>query len=286
MKQCAHFSFYEPNQHGFSIGSRYCDRLPLMVNYAGFHDSPIPIDTHHKVGREDVYLLYVVSGKLNVFMPTGEVLALPGDLVFFPPHYPYHYTYDGRGEPLQYFCVHFTGSHAERLPQELGFSPMPCLHTVGSNPHFSLLFSHLFELFPCTTPMREQELGCMLWQILLAFGGALAKEQRVSLPLERSLRQIHTHYTEELSIPELARGEHLSSSRFHALFQAQTGTSPVRYIARLRIQHACRLLRSTSLTVAQVGSMVGYHDPHFFSKVFKNQIGLSPKQYREGKDEI
>ena len=47
---------------------------------------------------------------------------------------------------------------------------------------------------------------------------------------------------------------------------------------------ACELLESSNISVKQVGALVGYNDPHFFSKLFKKHVGISPSEYREKKD--
>lgn len=280
MKACSHYSFYDNRKDGFAYCSLASDRLPLLVNCTGCTTSRFPLATDHEAGRLDFYLLYMISGTMTVPLPDRTVTVHTGNLVFFPPGFRYRYSYDGGGEPLGYLWVHFTGSHAEQFLQELGFAPLPSVHSVGTDPHISLLFTQLFSLFHRSGGLQEHERACVLWQILLQFSSAAKKEESAALSLDRSLRYIHASYTEDIPIPYLAHLENLSSSRYHTLFLKQTGTSPVRYIARLRMQHACQLLRSTNLPVNRIGEMVGYRDPHFFSKLFKKQMGISPTDYR------
>lgn len=280
MKACSHYSFYDNRKDVFAYCSLASDRLPLLVNCTGCTTSRFPLATDHEPGRLDFYLLYMLSGTMTVPLPNRTVTVRMGDLIFFPPKFRYRYSYDGKGEPLAYLWVHFTGSHAEQFLRELGFAPLPSVHSVGTEPHISLLFTELFSLFHRSGELQEHKRACVLWQILLQFSALTKQEEPSALALDRSLRHIHSSYTEDIPIPELARMENLSSSRYHALFRQQTGTSPVRYIARLRMQHACQLLRSTDLSVNRIGEMVGYRDPHFFSKLFKSHMGVSPTEYR------
>ena len=60
------------------------------------------------------------------------------------------------------------------------------------------------------------------------------------------------------------------------------GCSPMRYVMRKRLDHACELLRSTDMSVARVGAQVGYADACFFSKIFKKELGCVPSAYRSG----
>ena len=94
---------------------------------------------------------------------------------------------------------------------------------------------------------------------------------------------IHTSYHENLKIPELAKIENLSHSRYVELFRRQMGMSPMAYLIKLRMQAACSLLENTDIPVRRIARMVSYDDPHFFSKLFKRHVGVSPSEYREGR---
>jgi len=108
----------------------------------------------------------------------------------------------------------------------------------------------------------------------------LANMREESEPLARSLSYIKSLYTEPIKIPELARMEGLSVSRYNTVFREVTGTSPTRYIIDLRLKQAATLLLSTDLPIGRIGSTVGYEDNHFFSKIFKCYMGVSPQAYR------
>ena len=55
--------------------------------------------------------------------------------------------------------------------------------------------------------------------------------------------------------------------------------SPGKYVAQLRIQRAQALMRDTDLLMREISQEVGYEDPFYFSKVFKQITGESPTQY-------
>jgi AraC-like DNA-binding protein len=52
------------------------------------------------------------------------------------------------------------------------------------------------------------------------------------------------------------------------------------YFTRLRMSHACRLLESTSARVKEVAAALGYHDPLYFSKVFKSVHNVPPSRFK------
>ena len=99
--------------------------------------------------------------------------------------------------------------------------------------------------------------------------------------VQRMLLYLRSHYTEEsLSIEELA--EHCSIHPNYAsqIFRQETGCTIMNYLTGLRVDHACWLLRRTTLPVSEVASAVGYNDSGYFSKVFRKAQGCSPSDYR------
>ncbi|HLL88337.1 MAG TPA: helix-turn-helix transcriptional regulator, partial [Tepidisphaeraceae bacterium] len=70
-------------------------------------------------------------------------------------------------------------------------------------------------------------------------------------------------------------------SRFTALFRAHTGTSPMGYVRKVRVDHARRLLADVDLSIKEVAARVGFDDAFHFSKVFRAVDGLAPTRYRE-----
>lgn len=84
----------------------------------------------------------------------------------------------------------------------------------------------------------------------------------------------------ETNLQEFAAHVGLSVSHFSELFRKYTGHSPMAYFTQLRIRHACRLLDLTTKPIKNVAFESGYVDPYYFSRVFKNVMGLPPERYR------
>ena len=139
-------------------------------------------------------------------------------------------------------------------------------------------FYKLLSACETESPWLRQELGCAMEHLILSTAHAIIKPRR--RPLEKSISYIHGAFQENIRIPDLAAMEHLSHSRYIALFRQQMGTSPTAYLIGLRMERACELLLNTDMSVKQIGISVGYDDPQFFSKLFKKHVGLSPVQYR------
>ena len=63
-------------------------------------------------------------------------------------------------------------------------------------------------------------------------------------------------------------------------FLAATGESPVAYLHRVRVDAAKQMLEGTRANVDEISRAVGYRDPRSFSRLFRRQTGLSPREYR------
>ncbi|MBO0937732.1 AraC family transcriptional regulator [Fibrella sp. HMF5335] len=92
---------------------------------------------------------------------------------------------------------------------------------------------------------------------------------------------IHEHLTEKIGIDLLCQKACMSKSSFFRSFKGAFGLSPVEFIIRERISLARRLLANPTLTVAEVSDMVGFQNPHYFSRLFKLLEGTTPKTYRQ-----
>ena len=78
----------------------------------------------------------------------------------------------------------------------------------------------------------------------------------------------------------------ISYSYFKRLFIMKFGISPIKYITKKKIMYACDLLLSNKYSVSEIAEMTGYETVYYFSRVFKEHIGMSPTEYRKTKLEI
>jgi len=91
---------------------------------------------------------------------------------------------------------------------------------------------------------------------------------------------LNGHYHEELSLSQTASRFAISRSYLCMLLKSQTGRTFHEIIRTLRIRHACGLLRSTDMTLTEVASQAGFNSYGTFSRVFQQEMGAGPKQYR------
>lgn len=112
-------------------------------------------------------------------------------------------------------------------------------------------------------------------------GGAEPPPQALGA-IERAKSWIAARYREELSMEQAAEHVNLSPFYFSKLFKQHVGETFIDYVTRLRIDRAKELiaLEGGELSLKEVCFEVGYHDPNYFSRVFKKVTGMSPTEYR------
>ncbi|MFC5452853.1 response regulator [Paenibacillus aestuarii] len=89
------------------------------------------------------------------------------------------------------------------------------------------------------------------------------------------------HFTEPLTMNQVAEHLYLNPSYFSKLFHEKTGETFSKYLIRLRTSKAKELLKMTTLKIYEVAEQVGYQDFRHFVKLFKEQEGMTPAQYRD-----
>ncbi len=92
---------------------------------------------------------------------------------------------------------------------------------------------------------------------------------------------IRHHYAENISLNSLAEQFYLHPNYLSRLFKEKTGCNFVEYLTEVRMEKVKELLRSTDRKITEVCEMAGYDNPRYFSKVFKQYTGLTPREYRE-----
>lgn len=92
---------------------------------------------------------------------------------------------------------------------------------------------------------------------------------------------IEKHYTEKLTVDELAEKFSISRRNFERRFKKACGNSPIEYIQRVKIEAAKKSLESTRENINEVMYAVGYSDSKSFRATFKKNTGLSPIEYKQ-----
>ncbi|MGW3629613.1 GlxA family transcriptional regulator [Streptomyces sp. NPDC005122] len=112
------------------------------------------------------------------------------------------------------------------------------------------------------------------------FGAQLAAQTARREPLREVQRWITGHPGEDLCVESLAARARLSPRHFARAFHSETGVTPGRYVDRVRLEHARRLLEDTADGVAEISRACGYGTPEAMRRAFLRALGAAPAEYR------
>jgi AraC-like DNA-binding protein len=98
--------------------------------------------------------------------------------------------------------------------------------------------------------------------------------------LLRTEKSIHEHFTERLSVNDLAGHVHVHPAHLSVEFRKYHRCSIGDYIRDLRIKRACQQLVNSNQSLSEMALDSGFYDQSHFSRTFKQVIGMTPAQYR------
>jgi len=257
---------------------------PLLINSCGIYRLiTVPaISTFRQNGRKDYQLLYVSAGRA-FFTFDGNVTEVgAGSLVLYHPGEFQKYTYY-REDKTEVYWLHFTGSEVEECLKGLDFERGNICH-MGESAEFKELFLSIIRELQLYRPYYEELLHLFLRQLFVLVRRRLlegSKEQRrLRKEMEQAVGYFNENFNQDIQMEAYAADKHMSISWFIRNFKRYVGMPPLQYLISIRMNRAKELLKGTDNTIGEIGTIVGYENPLYFSRVFKNATGFSPREYR------
>lgn len=99
---------------------------------------------------------------------------------------------------------------------------------------------------------------------------------------------IQANYAQDIGVAQIAEVLQITPNYLSTLFRKVEGITLIRYLTGIRLEHARALLENSQLRISQIAREAGYADSHYFTRVFKENFGFYPNEYRkehEKKDE-
>lgn len=100
--------------------------------------------------------------------------------------------------------------------------------------------------------------------------------------IKQALTFIDLNLSSNLTVKKVALEVNLSPDYLTRLFKKELGVTVITYINQKRIYRSLKLLKTTNLSIEEIGDLIGLSNTSYFYTLFKREIGISPKQYRNG----
>lgn len=275
---------------GTDIDREELDRPLVVVSCGNYRLRTMPfLNTTRPQGRRDYQLMYVASGNVYYMLGKEERTATAGSLILFRPGYPQNYTYYRR-EQTEVYWVHFSGREAEEIIGDV-FDQGGAVQVTeaGKSAEYPYLYLQMIRELQVQNPYFEELNNIHLREILLLAkryqSEAAGADRRMKREVDAAVRYFNENYSEPVSIASYAKAQNMSTCWFIRIFRQYTGMPPLQYLTKIRIAKAASLLESTDYNVGEIGAIVGYENPLYFSRIFKKQTGYSPVEYRKKRSE-
>ena len=222
------------------------------------------------------------EGPITLAIDHGEPVELPCPVVYLL-HPAHHYAYQPADACRRWShgWVGFQGPRAERIFNR-GFAPLvPAGYLHPARPEaFAALFD---EMIGWLHQPNEHVHAVLALEKLLALLLDDTRQTRQQHPVAAGIARLADRIAAEpfqgWDPRTCAADLHISYSHFRKRFRAQTGTSPYDYMLHARMQKAADAIAQGHLPVKAVAARHGYEDLATFSRLFKKQIGVPPREY-------
>lgn len=258
----------------------------IAVNSAGHYKlltRPL-FETTRPLGRVDFQLLYIAEGSVRFRFEDGQRQVGEGHAVLYYPGDSQHYWYDLADQPDAYW-VHFTGHQAEAALAQMGLCKSGVYHT-GPQSEFALLTQKMIQELQIKKSRYYAMANLYMKEMLELLARYSASDGHARWEgdgfVEKAIVDFHQSYHLPIQINEYARRLNISPCWFIRCFKRYTGRTPQQYLCEIRMGKAKELLYFSSFSCGEIAQSIGYADPLYFGRVFKQAVGVSPLAYRKG----
>ncbi len=257
----------------------------LYITHIGYY----PFAKHHFRRRNDGsnqnILICCEKGK-GWIECNNEVFHLSRNKTFILPAHQFHAYGADNKDPWSIFWFHFTGTDTN------SFSPIIGKIIDTSEAHNSRnaervqLFEEIFQNLEMgySSDNLEYTSYCLMYYLSsLKYLDQFRKIKTVKKLdiIQKSILFMKDNLENKITLDDISEAIGYSSSHFSSYFLKKTSFSPIAYYNQLKIQKACSYLQFSNLKIKEIAYKLGYYDPFHFSKSFKKEIELTPKEYRK-----
>ena len=282
----------EDERWGLHVLNTGCNKIKKHVAYPS-PEHPAHHYFNWSKGRimDEYQIIYITNGE-GVFesINCGQQLIKQGTILFLFPG-EWHRFRPNSETGWDEFWVGFKGNIIENLEDHHFISKDNAVLEIGLHDTLIQLFIAIIEKTRAELT-GYQPLVSGIVMHLLGEIHSLTKQQHfqgedITESIINQARIIfRTNIEQDLAIEKIAGDLNVSYAWFRKAFKAYTGIAPHQYLLQLKIEKAKTLLLDQSKTIKEIASVLNFESAFYFSKLFKEKIGMSPDLYRKSKTTI
>lgn len=135
----------------------------------------------------------------------------------------------------------------------------------------------------CTSVKQVMELNDEMVMDYAVRMRRLRRAKRLSVPVRKAIKMISENTGKRLTVQQIADATGYDRSHLHRLFKAEIGMGIHEYISAVRMNAAKGMLKDGTHSIADIASLLGFSSQSHFCRAFSEAVGVTPKEFRDGK---
>lgn len=256
----------------------------LYLTDIGHYPNALYHNKERPLGSKEYILIYCIEGKGWFTVHQKKYMVKANHFFILPEDIGHKYGSDPKN-PWTIYWLHFTGDIAKNyfnyLINKRSMAPRFVIPSDGRNKLFDEIVYYVRMIKNRDAVIYAN--NC-LYNYLASFKNIIIaqseSDRKKTSPIDAYIELMKGNLDKNLNLYELSQMMGISISHLSALFKKKIHDSPYNHYIFLKIQRACHLLWNSEMNIKTIAAQLGYDDPYHFSRVFKNMMGLSPKQFR------
>lgn len=219
--------------------------------------------------------IYIVDGTL-IIETQKKYMLQPGDLCIIPPDIA-HALYTPEGYTQLGFNLQEKADSKKIIPM---LEENICRFTILNQPNPFISFQSLNGIFAHVSYIQKLRLTNVCDDMLISCLELTETSDDSNFKM-RLLNYLNSHIDTKIYLDDIAKFMAVSQTQLERLTNRHFGCSAIELFHKLKIQRACALLIDGQENIKEIAAKLGFEDPAYFSRFFKNKMGTTPSKYRE-----
>ncbi|MCK5136720.1 MAG: AraC family transcriptional regulator [Bacteroidales bacterium] len=229
-------------------------------------------------------IVYITDGEGIYENQGGKFKITPGSLIFTKPGQWHRYKPRKSIGWVEHY-VGFSGYIVHQMYGRPWFTQKNSVVDVGYREEIIDTFYKIFNYVIEEKPGYQQIAAGMIMK-MLGFIVSFDKQRdfsgkRVEKIIQNACFTIRESVESEINFQSFAENNNIGYSYFRKMFKKYTGIPPVQYHLELKILRAKEMLLYTEKSIKEISYELGFQSIYYFSRIFKNKIGVSPSEIRK-----
>ncbi len=251
---------------------------------------------YHELSME---IIEVISGEVKIQIGTETYEAVAGDFLYVPPSLVFRVEALSEHASIRgmVFNSYILEANMEKFDSEVLYmfylqSKNKLAPFKSGHPVYETLVKYMQDSYDeyvskdvCYKLPIRANIYLMMTALLRYYCGSKDESDRMVyhnvLRMRPVIEYIAEHYCEKIYIEKLSDMINVSPDYFTKMFKDSIGKTPIEYINGLRVNEAMRRLSQTDCNMAEIAEGIGFCNPNYFHKIFKQYMDVSPLAYRK-----